>query len=255
MGAWDSTRRVVVQAGRAVGRAAAAAYHAVDPDLRSHLAQLPVIGLTMLAGRSAPPARLPDDGHRPLICVPGLGGGPGNFLPLRLYLRHRGRRRTYAMGFPAGQSLEEMAAHLRAYLAEVLAVNELDGDARVDLVAHSMGGLAARLALEDEAVRARVATLVTLGTPHAGSHLARYGSTARSLDLRPDSAILARLAAQLPWRAPPRLVAVWSPADVILLPATSACVEGAENVEASGFTHYGYVIDPDGWRLIAAKLE
>lgn len=54
------------------------------------------------------------------------------------------------------------------------------GEGRVHLVAHSLGGLVVRhlLALEEELPRGRV---VTLGTPHQGSHTARF-LHARGLD-------------------------------------------------------------------------
>jgi pimeloyl-ACP methyl ester carboxylesterase len=264
MSVWESvshaagtTGRLFATAGVVIGRTAAAAYRAVDPDLRNHLAQLPALGLTSLTARRRPPERLEPDGHRPMICVPGLGGHPGNFLPLRLFLRLAGRTRTYALGFPGGATLEEMAAHLSDHIRQVLAVNDLGPDAQVDVVTHSLGGLVARLALEDDATRARVATLVTMAAPHAGSHLARYGAFSNSLHLRPDSPVLARLARQLPWRGPPeqpRLVALWSRADVVLLPADTARVEGAENVELEGFTHYSYLLHPAGWRVVARAL-
>jgi pimeloyl-ACP methyl ester carboxylesterase len=252
-----ATGRATVVAGKWLGRQAVAAYQAVDPDLRLHLAQLPLVGLTLLARPKPEPEPLPDDGCRPVVFVHGLGGAAGNFTPMRLYFRLRGRSRSYAAVFGAAGSMHELAVRLSAFLEAVAAANGLGPDAQLDLVAHSMGGLIARLALEDERTRARVATLVTMATPHGGSHLARYGNTTSSLDLRPGSEILERLARQLPWRGPPqqpRLVALWSPADVILLPANSAAVDGAENIELAGFTHYGYLLHPSGWRCVLEAL-
>jgi pimeloyl-ACP methyl ester carboxylesterase len=246
-----ATGRAVAAAGRWIGRSVAAAYQAIDPDLRLHLAQLPLVGLTLLARSRPEPAPLPADGRRPVVFVHGLGGAPGNFAPMQLYFRLRGRTRTYAAVFAGDGTLLELADRLSAFLEAVASVNGLPDGTPIDLVAHSMGGLVARLALEHESTRRRVATLVTLGTPHAGSHLARYGHTAHSLALRPDSEVLHRLARQVPWRGPPdqpRLVACWSSADVIVLPARSAAVDGAENVEMPGLTHYGYLIHPTVWR-------
>ena len=261
---WDFLKTVAVATGRGLGVAAvwvgentAAAYRAVDPDLRRHLAQLPLVGLTMLAPtpRVAP---LPDDGHRPVLFVPGLGGGPGNFLPMRLYFRLMGRSRTYVLACDNAQSLESTAARLGELIEAVAAANGLPDDATFDVVTHSMGGLVARVALDDERLRRRMATVVTMAAPHSGSHLARYGATARSLDLRPDSELLERLARQVPWRGPPeqpRLVCLWSDGDVLLLPATSACVAGADNREIVGFTHYEYLVHPTAWRVALEALS
>jgi triacylglycerol lipase len=263
MSLWDHIRGAAVATGRGLGVAAvwlgenaAAAYRAVDPDLRRHVAQLPLVGLTMLAPtpRVEP---LPDDGHRPVVFVPGLGGGPGNFLPMRVYFKLMGRGRAYVLPCDNAESLEVNAARLAELIEAVMAANGLPDDATVDVVTHSMGGLIARVALDDERVRRRVATLVTMAAPHAGSHLARYGATDRSLDLRPDSELQARLAQQVPWRGPPalpRLVCLWSAADVIVLPATSACLEGADNREIVGFTHYEYLVHPTAWRVALEAL-
>jgi len=260
----DKQRHAAHAVGRAlagaaawVGRKAASAYHMVDPDLRLHLAQLPLVGLTQLAPGQRQACARPADGHRPVVFVHGLGGGPGNLLPMRTFFLLNGRKRAYAPQLPPGRSLPELGTFLAGFVDEVAVTNGLAASEQIDVVAHSMGGLIARLALEDERTRARVATLVTMGTPHSGSHLARYGARAYSLALRPDSEVLARLGRQLPWPGPPawpRLVALWSPADVILLPATSACVEGAENVELPGFTHYSYLLDLEAWRRVYRLL-
>jgi pimeloyl-ACP methyl ester carboxylesterase len=249
--------RGVAAAAGWLGARAAAAFRAVDPDLRRHAAQLPLVALTQLAPSPGRAEALPDDGHCPVIFVPGLGGGPGNFLPMRLYFRLMGRSRTYVMAFSGRWPLEERAAHLGELVEEVVVANGLGAEDQLDLVAHSMGGLVARLTLEESRVCRRIATLVTLGTPHRGSHLARYGATTHSLELRPGSPLLARLARQLPWPGPPampRLVCLWSAADVILLPAESAAAEGADCRELAGFTHYEYLIHPAGWRATFEAL-
>lgn len=253
-GFWSRVGSGVALAARAAGRTVASAYHAVDPDVRRHVAQAPLLGLTMLSRRFSRPVPLPDDGCRPVVFVHGLGGHRGNFLPMRAWLRLSGRRRLYAVGLESGVSLEALGERLRAFVDEVLAVNELGPDAQVDLVAHSMGGLVARCALAEPDTARRVASLVTLGTPHGGTHAARYAATHHTLALRPDSPSLRRLADQVPWRLPTRLVCFWSRADVLMLPATTACVVGAENHELASVTHYGFLLRPSCWRRVGAAL-
>ena len=63
---------------------------------------------------------------------------------------------------------EELAAHVR----------EIDAP-RVNLVAHSMGGLDARYAIAHLGLADRVAGLVSIGTPHLGTPLADLGAVAR----------------------------------------------------------------------------
>ena len=63
---------------------------------------------------------------------------------------------------------EVLAAAIRGILDEQ--------DARkIHLIAHSMGGLDARVAIVDHALGDRVATLTTIGTPHLGTSFADWG--------------------------------------------------------------------------------
>jgi len=261
---WARTGRGFVAVGRAlggagvwVGRAASSAYLAIDPDVRRHVGQLPLMGLTLLSPRRARVEAQPDDGQRPIVFVHGLVGHPGNFLPMRKFMALHGRKRTYAFALDATASIEENAQCLSRFVDEVIRVNALPTDTQVDCVAHSMGGLVARLALDTEPP-ARIANLVTLGSPHQGTYAARYGASRNVVDLRPDSPVMRRLAAQLPWPGPPsrpRLVALWSAADVLLLPAEAACAEGAETIEMPGFTHYSYLLHPRGWSQVLQVLS
>jgi pimeloyl-ACP methyl ester carboxylesterase len=221
------------------------------------VAQLPLFGLTMLVPQRRALTPLADDGHPPVLFVHGLGGRGGNFFPMRLYFRSRGRRRTYALSFDERQGLDGWAHTLTAGIDEVMRNNGLAADAQVDLVAHSMGGLVARIALDDPAVAARVRTLVTIGTPHDGTHIARFGGTALALALRPDSPQLERLRGQLPWghdRPRPRLISLWSPSDIMLIPTACARVEGAENREIPGYTHHSYLLSPAFFRMVMELL-
>ncbi|MHB8873160.1 MAG: esterase/lipase family protein [Myxococcaceae bacterium] len=236
------------------GRSIATAYRAVDPDVRRHVAQLPFAGLSLLASRELPVAPLPDDGHPPLLFVHGLGGNRGNFIGMQALLKLSGRKRSYSIGFPPGATLEDMALAVRGAIQDIIRVNALSKKDPIEVVAHSMGGLVARLALVDRATRSRVRTLVTLGTPHGGTFAARFGATAHLLELRPGSATLRTLQRQLPWKGKPRLVCFWSGSDVFLLPSSSACVEGAQNIELKGFTHYSYLIHPRASQAVLDAL-
>jgi pimeloyl-ACP methyl ester carboxylesterase len=262
---WARTGRGFASVGRAlggagawVGRVASSAYLAIDPDVRRHVGQLPLMGLTLLSPRTTRVEAQQNDGQRPIVFVHGLVGHPGNFLPMRKFMALHGRKRTYALALDAAASMEENAEMFSRFLDEVIRVNELPTDAQVDCVAHSMGGLVVRLALDGATSAARVATLVTLGSPHQGTYAARYGASRNVVDLRPESPVMRRLAAQLPWPGPPlrpRLVTLWSPADVLLLPARAACAEGAETIEMQGFTHYSYLLHPRGWSQVLEVLS
>ncbi len=83
-------------------------------------------------------------------------------------------------------SIAARAAELSAFVREIPA-------RRVNLVAHSMGGLDARYALAQLGLADKVASLVTVGTPHLGTPLAdlarraRVWSTLGRLGVRTDA--------------------------------------------------------------------
>jgi pimeloyl-ACP methyl ester carboxylesterase len=96
----------------------------------------------------------PGDGIEALGCI------PYSYLPLALRLR--------AAGFAVVLHAYDWRRDLNALAAELDARLQLETSAEIAVVAHSMGGLLARAALNAAGGR-RVTRLITLGTPHAGS--------------------------------------------------------------------------------------
>lgn len=86
---------------------------------------------------------------------------------------------------PVHGNLEERSAVLRREIARLVP------SGRLHLVGHSMGGLDARLALQDPSIASRVVSLTTLSTPHHGSALADY--VVRQVDEMGDDSILRSL--------------------------------------------------------------
>ena len=228
----------------------ARSYRAIEPDLLRHFVQMPVLGLTHLSPRLREVDAIKDDGHRPVIFVHGLGGHPGNFGPISMCFRVLGRRRLYSVGFRDARVIQDLASELSAHIERVIEVNGLGPDDQVDLVCHSMGGICARVALENEQTRLRVGKLVTMGTPHQGTELARFARTHNILDLRPGSELFQRLEKQLPWGQEslmPDAAALWSQSDYFMLPAEVASLDGADNIELEGMTHLSYLLHLQSW--------
>ena len=100
-----------------------------------------------------------------------------------------GVRQSYFRGVP--EALEKMGARVHlvkvpavgsvAQRAEALvaAVRSLDAE-RVNVIAHSMGGLDARYAISALGLSARVASLTTIGSPHRGTPIADIGTSVGS---------------------------------------------------------------------------
>lgn len=95
--------------------------------------------------------------------------------------------------------------------------------ARAILVGHSLGGLVCRAAAGDPRFAGRVAALVTLGTPHHGSELARLGMGAMARGLIPGRPLaqnsIPAAIETVPDPDCPRL-ALLSPVDDFVFPAS-----------------------------------
>lgn len=86
-------------------------------------------------------------------------------------IKEAGYTKYLTMGYNTSMPIDKNGELLSLYLQ-----NKLNG-AKVDIVAHSMGGLVARSALENYGKGDLVQNLITLGTPHKGSPMAiiKYG--------------------------------------------------------------------------------
>lgn len=137
-------------------------------------------------------------------------------------------------------NLEPVQGPIESYLQSVdIAVQRLiqtTGKPPV-LVAHSMGGLVARAWLRDNAAnRARVAHIVTIGTPHHGTWLARFSHLPNGRQMSIASPWLDRLNASHA-SEPPLFTCWWSNTDNIVFPPTTATLPGASNRLLRGAGH------------------
>lgn len=126
-----------------------------------------------LAGVAPVPGPIERGPPLPVVLVHGLFGFdrigvPGaRFDYFRGIARHLGTLgcHAHAVRLPAAGSVPERAREL------VAAIDALPHP-RIDLIAHSLGGLDARYALTHLGLARRVRSLVTVGTPHHGTPLA-----------------------------------------------------------------------------------
>jgi triacylglycerol esterase/lipase EstA (alpha/beta hydrolase family) len=136
------------------------------------------------------------------------------------------------------------------------------GHEKLVIVGHSMGGLVARAYLRDHGA-GRVARVITLGTPHSGTGLARFGAGRNSLQMRWTgsaaegrcSAWLARLARREDPAARALFVSIYSHQDNIVSPQLSSCLPGAVNIEFNGIGHVALGLHPAVQREVIAAIR
>ena len=127
------------------------------------------------------------------------------------------------------------------------------------VVAHSMGGLAVRawLAAQPDVARAdaRLRHVITIGTPHQGTWMARFGHTANARQMRIGQPWLAALAAGGGPQRHARFTCFYGHADNIVFPASTATLPGANNQHLAAVAHVAMVQHPAVWAEVLRRLE
>jgi triacylglycerol lipase len=123
------------------------------------------------------------------------------------------------------------------------------------LVAHSMGGLAVRAWLRDSGGDARIHGVVTIGTPHQGTWLGRFGRAANTRQMRWQSPWLAELAGREPAERYRRFTCFHGHCDNIAFPCSTATLPGADNRHLRGHAHVHMLRHPDVLGEVLRRLR
>jgi pimeloyl-ACP methyl ester carboxylesterase len=189
----------------------------------------------------------PGSPHPPVLLLHGYGCNSGYWAHLTPLLDAAGISH-------ASVDLEPVAGDIDGYVPLVeRAVRELSaasGAGQVAIVAHSMGGLVARAWMRAHG-SAGVARVITLGTPHHGTALARFGLGRNAFQMRPDSAWLRALALSEDAATRALITSLYTHHDNIVSPRVSSRLEGARNLEFGGIGHVALGRHP---RVLAAVM-
>lgn len=225
----------------------------IDPTSRPPVAQLLRAwgcelrcGLQVFAWRqpfraSAEPDHLVSaQGRRGMVFVHGLMCNRGFWSPWM--------RRAKTLGVPCmAINLEPVLGEIDRYTSSIeLAVARMQaatGQPPV-LVCHSMGGLAVRAWLQAGGARDRVAHVVTVGSPHAGTWMARFGQGRNSRQMRLNSEWLQALARGESSQDRALFTCWYSDCDNIVFPVSTATLKGADNRLLPGQPHVGLAFHP-----------
>lgn len=213
------------------------------------LARATAMDLAVLAGHLVlyPTGMLPERGHArdtgrahpPVLLLHGFVDNRSAFAVLRHSLHHHGWTQVQAFNYSPLIGDIRAAAELLGRHVEQVCVQS--GRRRVDIVAHSLGGLIARYYVQRLDGDLRVRTLVTLGTPHAGTRAVPVLAPHPIIrQMRPGSEVLVELAQPAPG-CRTRFVAFWSDLDQVMIPVETARLVHpdlpVENIKVSGVGH------------------
>ncbi|WP_432076447.1 esterase/lipase family protein [Streptomyces wuyuanensis] len=200
---------------------------------------------------------LPAPPHPPAVLLHGFVDNRSVFVLLRRILVRQGGRHVESLNYsPLTCDIRTAAELLGRHVEEICART---GRQRIDIVGHSLGGLIARYYVQRLGGDRRVRTLVTLGTPHAGTSVAPLASAHPIVrQMRPGSAVIEELRLPAPG-CRTRFVSFWSDLDQIMVPLETARLEHPDlivrNVRVSGIGHLALPVHPAVAAGIREALE
>lgn len=206
-------------------------------------------------GRLRPGAWLPREREvrpgRPVLLVPGYAMNRGTLKVLAWRLEQTGRP-ALAISLPWWKTVEELAKDVAEAASEL---QRATGSDKIDVVAHSRGGLIARWWIQKMGGAAGVERYVSLGTGHRGTKMAAFGLGPSILQQFPGSTLLAALEStplppEVEWHA------VNGGEDCMILPPGNDVLPApAENRRVEGAGHTALLFSSGVWRDVHEALR
>lgn len=190
------------------------------------------------------------DGH-PVIVFPGLSASDGSTLPLRGYLKNLGYD---VSGWNQGYNFGPRAGILETAKRQLSDTFERTGRP-ASLIGWSLGGIYARELAKE--LRHCVRSVITLGTPFAGSHKStnawRLYELTSGRDITQETARF-----DMPAAPPVPTTSIYSRTDGVVawsasLQKPSAQHPHTENIEVFA-SHLGLGLNPSAWWAVADRL-
>lgn len=175
----------------------------------------------------------PATARYPVLLVPGWSDRARALHHLYEYLHLQGWATVRTLEFRDRYG----SNHVHALeIAEALGALSEVATGRVDIIAHSMGGLAVRRCLRDPAQQRRVRRVIFLGTPHRGTWVAWLAWGDGGREMRPGSRFLRELNSE-PLPPTVRALTLRAPFDVRVVPGSSAALPAVEHARIRFATH------------------
>lgn len=191
----------------------------------------------------------------PILLIHGYGCNSGYWVKMSARLEQAGYHH-YAL------DLEPILADIDSYVPllkqKLEAICQASGHNQVIILAHSMGGLVTRCYLRQHGA-ARIAHVITLGTPHHGTGLANFGPgpNCRQMAWRKRHGASPWLSAlQQSENAQIRALftSIYSHHDNIVSPQTSSELADAKNIALAGIGHVALALHPQVQDCVLREL-
>jgi triacylglycerol lipase len=210
--------------------------------------------LAVVGGAQVPPLHLAPAEVVPVLLVPGWGDDEDQLRPLEARLEAAGWSKALVEALSFQDPMGSNREHARELAQAALELKERTGVERVDVVAYSMGGLAARYFLQNGG-DAHVRRIVFLATPHRGTVSAFFAWGEGAREMHPGSTFLLGLMRMPLIPAGVRAITIRTPLDLHVVPSESATLPGFPDLKVCCPTHAGLLDDAETFELIARFLK
>ncbi|MEZ5654086.1 MAG: alpha/beta fold hydrolase [Burkholderiaceae bacterium] len=187
----------------------------------------------------------------PILLVHGHMCNRAVWRPFARWLAARGHPVASVNLEPVFAPIERHTERVHGELRRLL---RRSGASQAIVIGHSMGGLVLRAMLRDYG-HDLVSTLVTIGSPHRGTILARLGAQPNVRQMRPGSEFLRELEAHESQHGLPRTLVVLSLHDNVVIPVAEQTLAGARVQVWRGHGHLQMVHRPSVWARIMAVCD
>ncbi len=168
------------------------------------------------------------------------------------YLRENGWQ-TYSLDLipnNGDKGLDELAQQVADYIASNFTPTE-----SLDLVGFSMGGIVSRYYLQRLGGIKRIQRLVAISAPNHGTAIAYFPQNIGSKQMRPRSQFLQDLNRDLAILEEINYTCIWTPFDLMILPATSSKMPVGEEVVLPVGLHPWMLTDAKCIESVATALS
>jgi pimeloyl-ACP methyl ester carboxylesterase len=183
--------------------------------------------------RAEPDGVMASPGRRGVLLIHGFVCNRGLWNPWMRQLRRAG---TPFMAINLEPVLGPIDRYVQCIEVAVAQIEHATQRAPI-IVAHSMGGLAVRAWLRAHSADSRVHSVVTIGTPHAGTSMARFALSENTRQMREGNRWLLDLAASETRMRRKLFTCYFGHCDNIVFPACNATLEDATNHHVPGVAH------------------
>lgn len=216
--------------------------------MRKHVLVAAVAGALLLVPQGMTPAGAAGTASafgpssNPVLFVHGYSGSASNWDTMVSRFKNDGWPASHLdqWSYNSRQSNATTAQQLAAEVDRLLAAT---GASKVDVVAHSMGGLSSRYYAKNLDGGSKTEAWVSLGGPNHGTDTANSCFDTSCSEMRVGSDFLTALNSGDETPGSPRYATWWSPCDTVINPDSSVALSGAANTRTACLSHNGLLTD------------